>query len=301
MADVEQELQQEQEKRDEEAKRKSRLNQLRQFSVEQAKQQAKQYAKNVAKQAIKKGASQLGKRFAAQGAAQGGAAVAAATSEFWVPALVIIVAILLIVGLILVITTSVAAACQEGGVSGLVARLGSSAASLFIDTDICKQIGVATKGGSGSGGGDFWEPVDLVDLAGVAVDFETSDPRVRSCMLPKVQEIFTKARAAGLEIVITSAYRRGDFPSRHAYGEAVDIALVPVPPKPWAGNAKIAKLVEIGREVGFTPPKGDTLDEYNKPIEGRTTGGHVHVEFNAISEQASHCAPYANYPAPYYP
>ena len=120
-------------------------------------------------------------------------------------------------------------------------------------------------------------------------------------MLPKVQELFTFASDAGLTITITGAYRTemtaSGTPSAHSRGEAVDVALR-APPIPWdqnthslpagfAGDSRIAQLVQIGKSVGFVPPTGDTLDEYNNPAPN-ATGGHVHVEFNRTSA-GSYC------------
>ncbi len=207
------------------------------------------------------------------------------------------------IGLVMLIFTIMVAGCNQRGLKGAAARGASSVASWLRGMpDVCKSLTFngGTSGGAGASGSfdNLWEPSDLVPLSGITVDAQASDPRVRQCMLPKVQQIMNAARAAGLTVTITSAFRSGDFPSRHAYGEAVDISLRPVPSQPWSSNSQIARLVQIAKSAGFNPPAGDTLDEYNRPVE-RTSGGHVHVEFNKISATASNCAPYSNPPAPF--
>jgi hypothetical protein len=246
---------------------------------------------------------------AAEGAEAGAAATGflASTAWLWGPALAILLGLALIFGIFMFITISAVAYCNSSGFSGLGAQAASKLSWLSGNGDFCNALAIDTtptvrtdkRSGGAGGGTSFWEPADLVALGGVSVDPQTSDPRVRQCMLPKVQEIFAAANAAGLNVSITSAFRTGDFPSRHAFGEAVDIVIRPTPAKPWSSNTQISKLVQIAKNAGFTPAKGDTLDEYNKPIEGRTSGGHVHVEFNKISADASYCAPYTNAPAPF--
>ncbi len=245
----------------------------------------------------------------AEAAEAGTAAVGffAATSEIWVPILAIFLIICLMLGLFFFITTAAIAYCNDSGAAGWAVWATSKVSGLSGNGDFCKALAINTNatpelytGGRAGGGGQttsFWEPADLVALGGVSIDTQTSDPRVRSCMLPKVQQIFAAANAVGINITITSAFRSGDFPSRHAFGEAVDIAIRPSPAKPWNTNTQISKLVQIAKNAGFTPTQGDTIDEYNNPVE-RTSGGHVHVEFNKISTSASYCALYPNAPAP---
>ncbi len=203
--------------------------------------------------------------------------------------------IVLVLGGALLVIVIMIVGCNQTGLTGLVTR----AASKFFPIDVCKQLAFngGTSGGGGGGASFAWEPADLVALSGVSVDSQTSDPRVRQCMLGKVQQIVGAAASAGVQVTITSAFRSGDFPSRHAFGEAVDISIRPPPSQPWSSNPQIAKLVQIAKGAGFNPPPGDTIDEYNHPVE-RTSGGHVHVEFNKISADGSYCAPYPNPPAP---
>ena len=78
-------------------------------------------------------------------------------------------------------------------------------------------------------------------------------------------------------LVITSAYRPESTGSAHQRGEAVDIALRPVPTS--KSDPRIAQLFAIGQSVGFVTPVGDTIDEWNNPQE-KTSAGHIHVEFN---------------------
>jgi hypothetical protein len=129
-------------------------------------------------------------------------------------------------------------------------------------------------------------PTDLVTLVGVVPIEGASDPRVRACLKPFVQSLFTKARAAGLNIVLTSAYRPGAVtfqgkPSGHGKGEAFDVGLRPAASfSPNPPDRRIDRLIAIAFEVGFKPPEGDTVDEYNFP-SSETLGPHVHMEFNA--------------------
>jgi hypothetical protein len=223
-----------------------------------------------------------------------------AAAPWLLPALGILSAIILVLGAAMFILVVMIAKCNEDSWTGTAVRAASWIG--IIPGDICAQLAISTNFQTASQQAPItgWEPSDLVPLAGVLVDTEARDPRVRQCMLSKVQSIMNTARASGIDVVITSAFRKGDFPSRHAFGEAVDIALRPVPSRPFTNEArgKIAQLVQIAKSAGFNPPLGDTLDEYNNPIEGRTTGGHVHIEFNKIDVNRSHCAPYPNAPAP---
>ncbi len=240
---------------------------------------------------------------AGEGTAVAGAAAGSGLAVFAGPALAIVGIIVLIFLLVLFILVVMLAKCNEDTWSGTGARALSTVSSFLgiIPSDVCAQLTIdknvqtVTQKAPISG----WEPADLVPLAGVLVDTSASDPRVRQCMLPKVQEVVGNAQKAGLNVTITSAFRKGGFPSRHAFGEAVDIALRPIPARPLSpdAQAKISTLVKIAKAAGFNPPPGDTIDEYNNPTEN-TTGGHVHIEFNKIDVNGSFCAPYPNPPAP---
>ncbi len=254
--------------------------------------------------AAEAGAAEAATAVGAEAGAAAGAGAATATAPIWGTVLAIILILAAVMAFLFILVVVVMAKCNEDTWSGTGARTASTVASWVgvIPADVCDQLAMDNFSGGSSGGGGAsssfdWAPTDLVALSGVAVDGGTSDPRVRQCMLGPVQGIFSAARAAGLTVTITSAFRNGDFPSRHAFGEAVDIALRPVPATPWSTNQQIARLVQIAKSAGFNPPVGDTLDEYNSPVE-RTSGGHVHIEFNKISTTESHCGPYPNPPAP---
>lgn len=288
-SDVEEQLARQQE---EEERRRAEMEEIAQLERMAAQQeQPLDEAKQLVKQKAKQLTGQLGKRVVSA-AARGlwtvlvwiGSALAA-TFPIWGP---IVLCLFVLVALVSVCNSSYLDSPQVAGLKLTVAA---------IPGDICGDLspqGHPSRSGGAGGGTKFgWDPADLVALSGVSVDPQTSDPRVRQCMFVKVQQIFNAAAAARLNITVTSAYRSDDFPSRHAYGEAVDIAIRPASPN----QQQIARLVQIGRNAGFTPPAGDTIDEYNNPTE-RTSGGHVHVEFNGISATESNCAPYPNPPAP---
>lgn len=114
--------------------------------------------------------------------------------------------------------------------------------------------------------------------------------------LAGVCDMFQGGRSGGggasgsydVDFVLTSAYRPGATvgtsgrPSAHARGEAVDIALRPVPTS--LNDDRIDRLFRLAIEEGFTPEVGDTLDEYRKPTE-LATGGHIHIEFNTYTSR----------------
>jgi hypothetical protein len=146
--------------------------------------------------------------------------------------------------------------------------------------------------------------LDLVPISGIPTS-GSGDWRLRSCMLRRVQIIYSNAQAVGIDFVITSAYRPGAVvtgtgrASAHSRGEAVDLVIVPrdqrlaamTPAQRLADPAfqrLVSRLVQISINEGFYPQRGDTLDEYNRPTEG-ATGGHVHIEFNTAPSGGSYC------------
>jgi hypothetical protein len=287
--------------REEEERRKAALAEQQQQDIleaQQAEEEQQTLERQAQQQSLGNQASNVAKDQAKKWAKRGLWNILAATWEIWVPALLILCGIGLIISVVLMVPI---VGCQ--GPASFSDGAGITAVKLLVASmpgDVCSaltQSNQTPRSGGGGGGGDFWQPDDLVALSGVSIDPGTSDPRVRQCMLGKVQQIYSAATAAGLQVTITSAFRSSDFPSRHAFGEAVDIALRPTPTVPWRTNPQIANLVQIARGAGFVPPTGDTIDEYNNPLE-RTSGGHVHVEFNRISANGSYCAPYPNPPAP---
>ncbi|MBI2356223.1 MAG: hypothetical protein HYV13_03410 [Candidatus Doudnabacteria bacterium] len=111
-------------------------------------------------------------------------------------------------------------------------------------------------------------------------------------------EIASRSGGAGggasypLDIVVTSAYRPGaktirGGPSAHGRAEAIDIALRnPIVPL-RGSDPRITQLVSIAQAAGFTPAKGNTLNEYAEPEcdpNASSCGGHVHVEFNTYTK-----------------
>jgi hypothetical protein len=246
---------------EEEAKRKQELEEqnqeerLRQAEIEeqeraeedpssvfgQAGNIAKEAAKEKVKQLSKKAVKQVGRKIAARA---GSRAAIAATSEFWVPALVIVLVILLVLGLVFFVITSLVAACNQEGFSGILVRgLSSIGSTIGLTDDICGPL--VFKGGDFGGGG-----------AGGSFD---------------------------IELVLTSAYRPGaitskGLPSAHGRGEAIDVALRNPRVGFGSSDPRIASVVRIAEGLGFTPPAGDVIDEYNNPAGAE--GPHIHIEFN---------------------
>ena len=210
----------------------------------------------------------------------------AATWIFWLILIIIVVLVVIVMAFV---------SCDESVIGGGLLK------SFMEDIGVCaltrteaSTIGptpIQTQTNPG-------DPNDLVSLNGAVPISGASDPRVRSCMYNKVTSFFARAKTYGLNIVLTSAFRRGATtstgPSAHGRGEAVDIALVNPPPKPW-GTAPLGQtmnrfnvirqkdiqtLIEIGEDLGFTPIAGDTLDEYNFPTD-KASGPHVHIEYNS--------------------
>lgn len=140
------------------------------------------------------------------------------------------------------------------------------------------------------------EPADLVflsDIIGYDSIKNDIDDRARQCMANKIVRLLQASQQRGLDWVVTSAFRPGAVtvrpdgtrvPSAHSRGEAIDIAFRPAPTKPWSTNQQIRDLVSLAKSVGFSPPNGDTLDEYNKPTE-YATAAHIHIEFNRAGGQ----------------
>jgi hypothetical protein len=145
---------------------------------------------------------------------------------------------------------------------------------------------------------------DLVRIVGIPVDPQTSDPRLRQCMLSRVNNVYNlfmesmiRNRMTGVELWITSANRPGasvgasTTESAHSRGEAVDFVIRPKPAD-WNTNPTFLKqldlLIDAGIRSGFTPLAGDTLDEYRRPTT-HATGGHVHIEFNRDARGNSYC------------
>jgi hypothetical protein len=131
-------------------------------------------------------------------------------------------------------------------------------------------------------------PVTLVQITGVPVDPNLSlyRARLRQCMLDKLQQLYI---APPIEWVVTSAYRPESDGSFHQTGEAFDIALRNPTVGFFSNDPRIATLIGMARGIGFTPPAGDVIDEYNRPSR-HTEGAHIHVEFNYDSaNNRSYC------------
>lgn len=273
----------------EEQQRQEELERLQQQERQRAQSgvggQAKEFLKQQAKQAVKKVAIRAGKKLAARGAAS----ILAATAPWWGTALLVIAGIGLILFVVIMIPV---VACNASVTDGLgVAAMKVIVAA--IPGDVCaafKINSVSPLVRPQLTTPD--DPQDLVSLAGLGIPVKPGigDDRARQCMGAKVLRLRDLSRAEGIEWEITSAYRPGDQPSRHAFGEGVDIALR----NPTAGlgssDPRIDRLVALARQVGFAPPPGDTVDEYRNRTE-RTTGGHIHIEFNAssTSRTGSYC------------
>lgn len=256
----------------------------------QNKERTQNRIKNLAENAVKKEAVALGKKAVKTAATSAARSIAVAVAPYVGGVLLVLGAIVLVFVILIVILDY---NCNQTGVSGTTTRAMSfiGAKLGYIPADACTVLTQAkTAIGFKTGNppdktpdqtGPDSDLVSIADLPSAGV----SNPQVRECMEPGVREIFARAQAAGISLVLTSAYRpesttAGGGLSAHSRGEAVDIAIRPVGQlSDPAFKAKIRALVNIAINVGYTPAVGDTLDEYANPAEN-ATGGHVHVEYN---------------------
>jgi hypothetical protein len=282
---VEEQLLEQQEREFEAQQQQERLLQQQNGTLGAAQSIAKDYGKNLVKNVAKE-----------QAVAAASTVGSAIVASVWGPILGIL---LLVFGLVTFSLVAMIGVCNQGGAKGFFIKSASYVASYLpgISEDICAALAINTTAPNlpqvttpPTG-----NPSDLVSLIGVVpVSPSASDPRVAQCMLRRVQDLYNASVASGLNWTVTSAYRPGAttatrLESAHSRGEAIDIALIPTPTKPLSTNTQIIQLVELAKAQGFRPPAGDTLDEYNRPNE-KTTGGHIHIEFNINSQtNSSYC------------
>lgn len=262
---------------------------LRMQEFEEAQQRQRTQAQILAQDAAKKAIKEVAKKVATR---TGMRAAIVATSEIWGPILGVVAVIAVILGLVFLVTTVAVASCNDTGGLGWATWFTSK----VLPGDFCNQL--SFQGGRSGGAGataEFPPPVtQLVNITGVPVDPQTSDPRLRPCMLGHVQALYNAAQRNNIDFVITSANRPGAVVagttrlSAHGRGEAVDIAIRPTGTlSDPEFQRKVRTLVALSTAEGFRPPRGDTLDEYNRPTEG-ASGGHIHIEFNSTAT-GSYC------------
>lgn len=288
MSDVEEQLAQQQQEQAN-ADKLNEMNQRERNSREQAPPEhmqrpgqldaAKEYAQKAAGRAVRRyGAKVAGKAAARYGVT----AVLTASAPIWGTILGVFAAAMFII-IVLV------SACNT--TSGWLINLGAKIVT-FGQLDVCgpfklpNVVPPAVSGTQPLPG----EPDDLIYLSTLGIPVKSDiDDRARKCMANKVKKLYEQSQGQGLNWEITSAFRPGAVtsegkPSAHSRGEAVDIVLRPAPAKPWSANQKIKDLVALAKSLGFEPPNGDTLDEYNKPTE-YATAAHIHIEFNRANQQ----------------
>lgn len=246
------------------------------------------------------GAGEAATGTAAAGTVAAGTATAgtvAATSEIWGPIALVLGVLFLVFALLFFVIVTLSASC-----TGLTANFTRSLPTLAgplgmlvgssIDQQICGQLGVnptqLASPAVDTIGGQTPGELGLVPITGVPVE-GASDPRLRQCMLNKVQRLYQLSQEAGLEWVVTSAYRPHSSGSYHARGEAVDIAFRNPPLGFFSSDPRIDQVIQLARSIGFVDPAGDVVDEYNQP-SAKTEGPHIHLEFNYnFAQQVSYC------------
>jgi hypothetical protein len=259
-----------------------RLRQQQQQSPQnQLMEAGKQVAKDYAKQTVKKGIWSF----------------LAGTSEIWGPAVAILVVIGLVIGLFFFVVTTAIAYCNQGGLSGFAANTLSNFNWLRGGGDFCETLAINTQTAVENAPKPPMvpgEPDDLVYLEDFNIPVKIDiDGRATRCMVGKIQAIYAASQQAGIDWVITDAFRTGGQTagggvSAHSRGEAVDIALRDPTVDLGSNDPRINQLLAIARNAGFVGPSGDTLDEYRNPAPN-ATAGHVHVEFNIPAGGGTYC------------
>ncbi|MDP4000751.1 MAG: hypothetical protein Q8P83_00725 [bacterium] len=270
----------------------------RMYRLEEEKQNGRkvrdELAKEAVKQVAKKAAKKVGEKVAIS---EGIIATAAATSVIWVPVVSILAVVFLVFCLFFFMIMALSASCS-GSTSNFVRSLPTLAGPLgmlagpAIDQQICGQLAPTEimLPATDAIAGQTPEQLGLVPITGVPVE-GASDPRLRQCMLTKVQTLYQLSQAAvpPLDWVVTSAYRPNDVGSYHARGEAVDIAFRNPALGFFSSDPRINQVIQLARSIGFVRPAGDVVDEYNQP-SAKTEGPHIHLEFNYnFGQNASYC------------
>lgn len=297
----EQQYAQELEAESNQERQQSRLDNLK----DKAKQQVKQFVKKEVKQLAKKYLKRVATR------------TILVNPYFWIAVAIVFIVVCMVV--IFFMTSILACNNPEdlagGGWKGklivfsarTVSRIISPGTLDYFDNDLCPYFVITSKVANNTQPALGTSPAagqDLVPISGIPTA-GSLNARLRPCMQAHIELVYRQAQAQRppINFVITSAYRPGAIVagsnpprlSSHARGEAIDVQIVPSGSlNDDAFQAKIARLIGLFETEGFSPPPGDTLDEYNDPTEG-ATGGHIHVEYNSPVNGRSYCTNPTNY------